>query len=82
MVNGYSWNNITITDSNNKDEIDYYVIINRPQFNNYYDPSKTLIFHMEPWVHDETKHWGVKTWGVWSKPDLNKFMYVGTHEDI
>jgi GR25 family glycosyltransferase involved in LPS biosynthesis len=80
MINGYTWDNITITDTNNKEEIDYYVIINRPQFNNYYEPSKTLIFHMEPWVHDETKHWGVKTWGVWSNPDVSKFMYVGTHE--
>lgn len=80
--NNYKWKNIMITDSNNNEEIDYYVIINRPQFNNFYLPAKTLIFHMEPWVYDDTKHWGVKSWGVWSNPEqISKFMHVGTHKN-
>ena len=35
---------------------------------------------MEPWVYDDNKKWGVKTWGEWSQPDENKFLYVGTHK--
>jgi hypothetical protein len=31
---------------------------------------------MEPWVHDENKPWGVKTWGEWAEPDENKFLAV------
>ena len=55
---------------------DYYVIINKPDFNEYYDEKKTIIFQMEPWVHDESKKWGVKTWGVWAEPDESKFLCV------
>jgi hypothetical protein len=31
---------------------------------------------MEPWINDETKNWGVKTWGEWAIPDENKFLSV------
>ena len=34
---------------------------------------------MEPWVYDDSKNWGVKTWGEWSIPDKN-FLYVGSHK--
>ena len=72
-----TWKNIEITHLN---DVDYYVIINGPYENEYYEPSKTLIFQMEPWVYDKSKNWGIKTWGAWSKPDENKFLYVGTHK--
>ena len=60
---GFVWKNIEMT----WEDADYTVIINKPQ-NNKYDPSKTIVFQMEPWVHDEKKQWGVKTWGEWSEP--------------
>ena len=75
----YKNSNIDITSDN--ENIDYYVIINMPTFDSLgdYDPKKTIIFQMEPWVYDTTKNWGVKTWGNWSIPDSNKFMKVFRH---
>jgi GR25 family glycosyltransferase involved in LPS biosynthesis len=73
----YSWNNIQLTDSNNAD---YFVIINKPGTPEYYDPKKTIIFHMEPWVYDESKPWGVKTWGKWASPNENVYYKVLTHK--
>jgi hypothetical protein len=67
-------NNIEITWEN--DNIDYYVIVNMPPENEYYDPQRTIIFQMEPWVNDNSKNWGVKTWGKWANPDPTKFMKV------
>jgi GR25 family glycosyltransferase involved in LPS biosynthesis len=64
----YTWKNIEITWENIN--IDYYVIINST--NEYYDPKKAFVFHMEPWVYDTTKNWGVKTWGKWIQPDCIK----------
>lgn len=78
-VNNKKWKNIQITDSN--DNVDYYVIINYPYKDEYYEPSKSLIFHMEPWVHDPNKNWGVKCWKKWSDPDESTFLYVGTHKN-
>jgi GR25 family glycosyltransferase involved in LPS biosynthesis len=74
-----AWNNIDIVYDNDKTNIDYYVIINMPPVDEYYDPKKTIIFQMEPWVYDNTKNWGVKTWGEWAIPDSNKFMKVVRH---
>ena len=70
----FKWKNIQITwvDTN----IDYYVIINSPPLNTYYNPSKTIVFQMEPWVYDTNKNWGVKTWGKWAEPNLNNFLAV------
>jgi GR25 family glycosyltransferase involved in LPS biosynthesis len=45
MGNG-RWNNIRITYED--DDIDYFVIINRPQKGEFYIPSKTIVFRMEP----------------------------------
>ncbi len=79
LTNGnYIWNNIQFTWDNF--DIDYYVIINNT--NEYYEPSKTIFFHMEPWVFDEKSTWGVKTWGIWSKPDENKFLQVRSHNNF
>jgi len=69
---GFTWNNIEITweDYN----IDYYVIINKPYDNSYYDPKRTIVFQMEPWVENPNFNWGVKTWGEWADP--KNFMAV------
>jgi hypothetical protein len=73
---GFNWKNIEITwDTEN---IDYYVIINRTNETGY-DKSRTIVFQMEPWVFDEGKNWGVKTWGDWSIP--SGFMKVFSHRD-
>jgi GR25 family glycosyltransferase involved in LPS biosynthesis len=77
----YCWKDMQITweDKN----IDYYVIINRPIFgiNEYYDPKRTIIFQMEPWVYDTAKPWGVKTWDKWAKPDKSEFMHINDHKN-
>jgi len=73
------WSNIEITHEDT--DIDYYVIINYPLDDAVYEASKTIVFQMEPWVYDETKRWGVKTWGnKWSAPDPTKFLKVFTHK--
>jgi GR25 family glycosyltransferase involved in LPS biosynthesis len=71
-----SWNNIQVTN----DEPDYFLIINSPKPGDKYDPKRTIVTHMEPWVYDSSKNWGVKTWGEWSNPDPNKFFKVLTHK--
>jgi len=74
----YTWNNIQITWEDT--DIDFYVIINYPQNNRvYYDPARTIVFQMEPWNYNESNHWGVKTWGIWAKPDENMFLQVRSH---
>ena len=82
----YTWNNIKLTWENdndnindNIDNIDYWVIINKPPPNEYYNPAKTIIFQMEPWVNDPTKNWGVKTWGEWANslyPCLGEYGFI------
>jgi GR25 family glycosyltransferase involved in LPS biosynthesis/tetratricopeptide (TPR) repeat protein len=59
---------------------DYFVIINSPPPGEVYDPSRTIVFQMEPWVYDPSKNWGVKTWGEWAEPDPAKFMHVHSHK--
>jgi GR25 family glycosyltransferase involved in LPS biosynthesis/tetratricopeptide (TPR) repeat protein len=60
--------------------IDYYVIINST--NEYYEPLKTIVFQMEPWVYKPESNWGVKTWGKWSKLDPASFLEVrGRHSN-
>ena len=77
-----NWSNIKLVyDNNVGNHIDYYVIINKPPKDEYYDPKKTIIFQMEPFVYDNTKNWGVKTWGEWASPDPNKFMKVVQHKN-
>jgi len=73
------WKDIEITSED--ENIDYYVIINKPQKGAKFDPKKTLIFQMEPWIYNATKDWGVHTWAEWSIPDEKKFLYVGRHKN-
>jgi len=72
----FLWNNIQLTWTNKSEEIDYYVIVNMPEQNAYFDPAKTIVFQMEPWVHDPALGWGVKTWREWANPEPNKFLEV------
>jgi GR25 family glycosyltransferase involved in LPS biosynthesis len=78
----YNTTNIELTWTEVATEIDNYVIINKPGPNgtDYYDPQRTIVFQMEPWVADETKKWGVKTWGEWATPEPLKFLKVFTHK--
>jgi hypothetical protein len=34
---------------------------------------------MEPWVNDDSKQWGVKTWESWANPNPSEFFQVHTH---
>lgn len=71
LTNGnYTWNNIQLTWETNN--IDYYIIINRPCTNDYFDPAKTIIFHMEPYY----TQFGINSWGEWAQPDETKFLSV------
>lgn len=72
----YKWNNLEITWLD--DDIDYYVIINKPRPGDKYVPEKSIVYHMEPWCAGD-QNWGVKTWGEWAKPDPRKFLQVRTH---
>ena len=76
----FRWKNYRMVWTDRAEDIDYYVIVNRPPPDAYYDPKKTIVFQMEPWVYDENKPWGVKTWGEWAEPDENKFMHVHNHK--
>jgi len=69
---GYKWKNFEITWED--DNIDYYIIINFPQKNNFYIPGKTIIFQMEPFVAS-------RNWGYWAYPDKNKFLFVANHKN-
>jgi hypothetical protein len=71
--NNYKWKNIQITWENNN--IDYYIIINYPKEDEYYEPKKTIIFQMEPSC-------AICHWGQWANPDTNLFMFVGSHKNI
>jgi GR25 family glycosyltransferase involved in LPS biosynthesis len=75
----YTWNNIQLTWETN--DIDYYVIINKPCNNDYYDPARTIVFQMEPWCYNPEHNWGVKTWGEWAQPDESKFLQVRSHRN-
>ena len=82
-LDGEFYKNSIIELVSNDENIDYYVIINTPTYDSLceYDPKKTIIFQMEPWVYDKTKNWGVKTWGEWAIPDPNKYMKVFRHTE-
>jgi len=76
-MGNYSWNDIETTWEDT--DIDFYVIFNKPNDKDYYDPKRTIIFHMEPWCELDSQRWGVKTWGRWANPDPSEFLQVRTH---
>lgn len=70
----YKWKHLTFTwDDEN---IDYYIIINKPQQNDFFISEKTIVFQMEPWIDDTKKLWGRKTWEQWASPDPYSFLQV------
>jgi hypothetical protein len=74
---GYKWKNYELVFNEDKtNKVDYYVIVNSPPKDEYYDPKQSIVFQMEPWVYDLSKPWGVKTWGEWAEPDPSKFLAV------
>jgi GR25 family glycosyltransferase involved in LPS biosynthesis len=77
-----TWNNIQITSDNNHNKIDFYIIINKPlNENEFYVPSKTIVFQMEPRCLHDYQNWGVKTWEKWADPDPNVFLEVRQHKN-
>jgi GR25 family glycosyltransferase involved in LPS biosynthesis len=69
--NDNKWDNIVITDD--ESIADYYIVINKPIGNFYYDKNKTIVFQMEPQC-------GISTWGNWANPSRYEFLQVRTHE--
>lgn len=72
----YKWENIQITWEDN--DIDFYVIINKPKHNDFYIPEKTIIYQMEPQCESFNQSWGIRTWGEWANPDPHRFFMVRT----
>ena len=75
----YRWNDIEITWED--DNVDFYVIINKPLQHDFYIKNRTIVFHMEPWCGNPQQSWGVKTWGEWASPDESKFLQIRSHEN-
>ena len=57
----------------NRDEADFYLVINRPhpQDTNDYFNKKTILVRMEPFM-DQHPEW----WAEWANPDFSQFLYV------
>lgn len=66
-----------ITLTTNRDEADFYLVINRPHPEDKFDytapenSKKTILIRMEPFMEDHPE-W----WAEWAAPDFNKFYYV------
>ena len=67
----YTWNNFKVVW---EEPADYYVVINSPPVNVFPDPSKTIIFRMEP---DMENH--PEIWGDWANPKETEYKFVGFH---
>lgn len=70
--NNYSWKKIKIVA---EEPCDYYCIINKPPADATYDPAKTIVFRMEPYMEKDERQWDNFT-----KPDASKFKFVGYHD--
>ena len=68
----FKFDNYEITSDN--ENIDFYIIINKPKHDDVYIPNKTLVFTMEPDALDSP--YGTHTWKEWYKPSKKKFLYV------
>ena len=64
----YTWNNIKIVW---EEPCDYYCIINSPPVDFKHDPSKTILFRMEPNVGRGASKWEKE----WLSPDKNTFLF-------
>ena len=67
---------IYVEDINGEKGPDFYIVINSTQ--EFYEPSKTIVFQGEPWCYQDYQKWGAKTWGEWANPDETKFKKVIT----
>jgi hypothetical protein len=67
----YTWNNIRLVTDDNPD---YFVVINAPPTGVTPDPSKTIVFQMEPFMGKNKNNWG-----DWAVPDPSKFFKVCCH---
>lgn len=67
----YTWNNIRMV---LEDDPDYFVVINAPPSNESPDPSKTIVFRMEPLMEKNAN-----MWKDWTTPDPEKFFKVCYH---
>ena len=77
LIEEWSLMNIPSTiDLTTSYDADFHVIINKPG-NGSFDPSKSIIYQMEPTVFDVTKNWGAKTW---PKPDPNTYYRIQNHQ--
>lgn len=74
---GLRWNDLEVTWED--DDVDFYVVVNRPWPGERYVPERTIVFQMEPWCGEAWQTWGVKTWGEWAEPDPSRFLQVRSH---
>ena len=72
----FKWKNYELVWTDVKEDIDYYIIINSVSNDVYFDPKRTIVFQMEPWVYDLSKPWGVKTWDKWAEPNPTHLLAV------
>jgi len=70
--NNYTWKKIKIVAD---EPCDYYCIINKPPPDVKYDPAKTIVFRMEPFMEKDERQWDNFT-----KPDASQFKFVGYHD--
>lgn len=68
----YTWNNIRLVTD---DDPDYFVVVNAPPTGDTPDPSKTIVFQMEPWMEQHKDQWK-----EWATPDPSKFFKVCCHK--
>jgi GR25 family glycosyltransferase involved in LPS biosynthesis/glycosyltransferase involved in cell wall biosynthesis len=69
---------IHVTSTTDASLIDYWLILNKPQEGDYYDPARTVVFQLEPWCGESWQAHGAKTWGDWARPDPARFLRVLT----
>lgn len=63
------WGNVQIV---TEGKADYYVLLNAANTTDYYEPDKSIIFHMEGGIR-QNKYWN---WGEFSNPDPKKFLRI------
>ena len=72
------WDNIEFTNGDNL--IDYYIIINEPSDNNYFLPSKTIVFYTKPnYKYNNENSWFSK---LVNKNDGKDFLQVRNYEQF
>jgi protein YibB len=73
------WDKFNYTNSNikfvNNNNVDYYVIINKPQPTDYFEPNKTIVFRMEPDTESTFNNYN-SSWDNWFV-NKNSFKWFG-----